>query len=92
MMNLKTTNPWAVSLLVIALNTAIPNLAFAGGTTGDAAGTTTTTDVDPDRDLDPGLGDGVDEENEWGWIGLLGLLGLFGLKRRDNDTRTTTTR
>jgi len=84
----KTTNPWAIGLLVIALNTAIPNLAFAGGTTGDTAGTAAdTTAADT-----TGIGDGVDQDNDWGWIGLLGLLGLLGLKRRDPDNTTRTTR
>lgn len=75
MTNSRATNTLAISLLVIALNTSIPNIAFAGGTTGgggDTAGTTTT------------MGDGQDEF-DYGWIGLLGLLGLLGLKRRDND-------
>lgn len=92
MTNLKNTNPWAIGLLVLALNTSIPNLAFAGGTTGDTAGTTAGDTATTDVDRDPGLGDGVDEDNDWGWIGLLGLLGLLGLKRRDNDTTTRTTR
>jgi len=82
MTNLKATNTLAVSLLVIALNTSIPNIAFAGGTTGgtggemaggDNAGTTTT------------MGDGQDDGFDMGWIGLLGLLGLLGLKGRDNN-------
>ncbi|HYD33310.1 MAG TPA: WGxxGxxG family protein [Methylophilaceae bacterium] len=92
MTDLKTKNPLAIGLLVIALNTAMPNLAFAGGTTGDAGTTAGDTTTAGDVDMDPGMGDGVDEENDWGWIGLLGLLGLLGLKRRDNTDTVRTTR
>ena len=35
-------------------------------------------DMDVGRDAD-------DEEQNWGWIGLLGLAGLLGLRRRDHD-------
>ncbi|HZV62841.1 MAG TPA: WGxxGxxG family protein [Methylophilaceae bacterium] len=89
MTDLKTKNPWAIGLLVIALNAAIPNLAFAGGTTGGDAGGDTAGTTAADT---TGIGDGVDQDNDWGWIGLLGLLGLLGLKRRDPDNTTRTTR
>ena len=26
----------------------------------------------------------VDDDMDWGWIGLLGLAGLFGLRRNDD--------
>jgi MYXO-CTERM domain-containing protein len=36
----------------------------------------------------------VDEDRDWGWLGLLGLIGLAGLrrKRRDHDVRRDTAR
>jgi hypothetical protein len=92
MTNLKTTKPWAIGLLVLALNAGMANVAFAGGTGGDAGttgGDTGTTAADTATGT-TGMGDGVDQDNDWGWIGLLGLLGLLGLKRRDHDTTRTT--
>ena len=35
--------------------------------------------------------DDVDDDMDWGWIGLLGLAGLLGLRRRDHVHRTDTT-
>ena len=34
----------------------------------------------------------VDNDRDWGWLGLLGLAGLLGLKRRRPDSYTTTTK
>jgi MYXO-CTERM domain-containing protein len=36
------------------------------------------------------VADDVEDEANWGWLGLLGLAGLLGLRRRD-DTRTIET-
>ena len=33
----------------------------------------------------------VDNDRDWGWIGLLGLAGLLGLRRRPDRTDYTTT-
>ena len=37
---------------------------------------------------------GVDDNRDWGWLGLLGLIGLAGLRRRrhDHDGRRDTVR
>ena len=48
---------------------------------------TTDTTTQPGRMVD---NDRDDDDQDWGWIGLLGLAGLLGLRRRDNVDRYTT--
>ena len=59
--------------------------AFLGTTPAMAQnddGNRTTMNADADDN---------DDNGKWGLAGLLGLLGLLGLRKKDNDTRYTTT-
>ncbi len=68
------------ALLAISLTAAVA-LPVAAQTTTDPNATVTTTQTMP-----------VEDDKDFGWIGLLGLAGLLGLRRKKEDhTRTTTT-
>lgn len=68
------------ALLAISLSAAFA-LPVSAQTTTDPAATTTTTQTVP-----------VEDDKDFGWIGLLGLAGLLGLRRKnDEHVRTTTT-
>ena len=69
----------ASALIALSLGAAVP--AFAQQTTdGTTTGATTTTERVE-----------VEDDRDFGWIGLLGLAGLLGLRRKPEVHRTTTT-
>ncbi|MGZ9031286.1 MAG: WGxxGxxG family protein [Burkholderiaceae bacterium] len=87
-MMIKRTNKYRGKLVALAMVAAcaLPVAAQTtqpGSTTGAAGSRTSTMTTDRDND------------NNWGWIGLLGLAGLAGLMRKkdthDVDHRTTAT-
>lgn len=67
----KTTKAIAFSIVLGTL-TALPVQAQ---TSPETSGTTNSQTTTSDRD---------NNENDWGWIGLLGLIGLGGLLKKDN--------
>ena len=69
------------AILAISLTAAIALPVSAQTSTDPATGATMTTQTVP-----------VDDDKDFGWIGLLGLAGLLGLRRKNDDhIRTTTT-
>ena len=72
------------AILAISLTAACATPSFAQNTATDPNATTTTTQTVP-----------VEDDKDFGWIGLLGLAGLLGLRRRhhhdDMDHRRTST-
>ena len=78
---MKKVNAIAGRALLAMSLTAACALPVAAQTNTDPAATTTTTQTVP-----------VEDDKDFGWIGLLGLAGLLGLRRKkDEHIRTTTT-
>lgn len=69
------------AILAISLTAAFALPASAQTATDPGMAATTTTQTVP-----------VEDDKDFGWIGLLGLAGLLGLRRKNEDhNRTTTT-
>ncbi|MBI4784999.1 MAG: WGxxGxxG-CTERM domain-containing protein [Oscillatoriophycideae cyanobacterium NC_groundwater_1537_Pr4_S-0.65um_50_18] len=77
----------ALSLATAGLCVALPVSAQTSSPLPDSTAPGTT--IAPDSDVT--TTDDIDNETDWGWLGLFGLLGLAGLVRKPQENRRTDT-